>query len=292
MTITGQTRLAAVIGWPVAHSKSPLLFGYWCERYRIDGALVPLAVEPGDFEQVLSCLPKMNFAGACITLPHKEKALHLVDRPDDVSSAIGAVNAVTVASDGALIGQNTDCFGFAENLNQNAPGWQNIDGPAVVLGAGGAARAVVYALCVENGKDIRLINRTRIKSERLKAQMEPHAKARIDVIDWKHREDALAGAGLLVNTTSLGMRGMPALDLRLDPLPLQALVTDIVYTPLVTPLLAAAAQRGHRTVDGLGMLIHQARPGFQAWFGVDPEVTPELRHFMAAPSRNTQGPAR
>ncbi len=275
MTISGKAKLAGVMGWPVAHSLSPRLHGYWLEHHRIDGAYVPLAVPPEKFAVALRTLPTLGFAGANVTVPHKEAALAAVDRVEPLAERIGAVNTIVIEADGALEGRNTDAFGFVANLDEGAPGWRKTAGPAVVLGAGGAARAVVAAL-VDLGIAVRLVNRT---TERAQALAEAIGD-NIDIVPWSRRTDALDGAGLLVNTTTLGMTGKPALDLALDPLPKTATVNDIVYAPLRTELLQAAAARGNRTVDGLGMLLHQARPGFAAWFGVEPEVTAELRAFV------------
>lgn len=275
MTISGKAKLAGVMGWPVAHSLSPRLHGYWLEHHRIDGAYVPLAVPPEKFVVALRTLPTLGFAGANVTVPHKEAALAAVDRVEPLAERIGAVNTIVIEADGALEGRNTDAFGFVANLDEGAPGWRKTAGPAVVLGAGGAARAVVAAL-VDLGIAVRLVNRT---TERAQALAEAIGD-NIDIVPWSRRTDALDGAGLLVNTTTLGMTGKPALDLALDPLPKTATVNDIVYAPLRTELLQAAAARGNRTVDGLGMLLHQARPGFAAWFGVEPEVTAELRAFV------------
>ena len=275
MAISGKAKLAGVMGWPVAHSLSPRLHGYWLERHRIDGAYVPLAVPPEKVAMALRALPALGFAGANVTVPHKEAALGAADRIEPLAKRIGAVNTIVIDADGALEGRNTDAFGFVANLNDGAPGWRKAATPAVVLGAGGAARAVVAAL-VDLGISVRLVNRT---AERAQVLAEAIG-GDIDIVPWSRRADALDGAGLLVNTTTLGMTGKPALDLALDPLPKTATVNDIVYAPLRTELLQAAAARGNGTVDGLGMLLHQARPGFAAWFGVEPEVTAELRAFV------------
>lgn len=276
MRLSGRAKLAGVMGWPVGHSRSPALHGYWLEKLAIDGAYLPLPVRPEDFETVYRALPLMGFAGVNVTLPHKEQALALADRVDPQAQRIGAVNTLVVAADGAVEGSNTDAFGFIENLHQD--GFQSAGGPAVVIGAGGASRAVIAALQDDGAPEIRLINRSRDRAETVAAAL----GGEISVIDWRDRAAALAGAHCLVNTTSLGMVGQPTLDLPLDDLPLSALVTDIVYTPLATDLLVRAAARGNRTVDGLGMLLHQARPGFAAWFGVWPEVDGALRAAVLA----------
>jgi len=285
MIPSGKARLAAVIGWPVSHSLSPRLHGYWLERYRIDGAYVPLAVAPRDLVRVLGDLPRMGFAGANLTLPHKEAALAAVDQVEALARRVGAINTVVVTAEGGLIGRNTDVYGFLENLKAGAPRWRAGEAPAVVIGAGGAARAVAHALVEAGAPELRIVNRSPARAQELAAALGGGAR----VLPWSARARALEGAGLVVNATTLGMAGAPALDLDLGALPGAALVTDTVYTPLETPLLAAAAARGNPVVDGLGMLLHQARPGFAAWFGVEPEVTPELRAFVLAAAADGGG---
>lgn len=276
MILSGKARLAGVFGWPVGHSRSPKLHGFWLEQHRIDGAYVPLPVRPEDFAGVLRALPRMGFAGANVTIPHKQAALALADHVEPLARRIGAVNTLVVREDGSIEGRNTDAFGFLENVRHALPDFSSASGPAVVIGAGGASRAVAAALLDDGAPLVRLINRTRPRAVEMAAAL----GGPIEVLDWKDRAEALAGAALLVNTTSLGMTGQPPLDLPLDGLPRDALVTDIVYVPLETPLLHRARLRGHRTVDGLGMLLHQARPGFLAWFGVMPAVTDDLRRYM------------
>ncbi len=276
MILSGKARLAGVIGWPVGHSRSPRLHGWWLDRYGLDGAYVPLAVRPEDLAAAVAALPRMGFAGANLTVPHKEAALALVDEVDSLAARIGAVNTLVVRPDGGIEGRNTDAFGFLENLRRGAPDWQPSAGSAVVLGAGGAARAVVAALAEAGVPEIRLANRSAPRAEALAADFGPAVRP----VAWDERSAALDGARLLVNTTTLGMAGQPPLDIDLAPLPAAALVNDIVYVPLETPLLAAARARGHRVVDGLGMLLWQAVPGFEAWFGHRPEVTAELRDFV------------
>jgi len=278
MMLTGHARLAGVIGWPVAHSRSPRLHGFWLEKYRIDGAYVPLAVSPENFREALRALPKLGFAGANVTLPHKEAALAVADDVDPLARRIGAVNTLVVGLDGRLHGSNTDAFGFMAHLSTSVPEWRPEAGPAVVLGAGGAARAICVALLDAGVPKLRLLNRTRARADLLAADLLAADLGGTTVVyDWADAAAALDGAGLLVNTTTLGMHGQPPLDLSLDRLPRSAVVDDIVYVPLETPLLRAARARGNPVVDGLGMLLHQARPGFEAWFGVAPTVDDALR---------------
>jgi shikimate dehydrogenase len=277
MTISGKGLKAGVMGWPVAHSRSPALHGHWLEKYAVDGAYVPMAVKPENLAAALRALPILGFAGCNLTIPHKEAALAIVDRVDPVARRIGAINTIVVAPDGSLEGRNTDGFGFLASLRAGAPGWTP-SGPVTVLGAGGAARSILVALLDAGVPEIRLVNRTLPRATALASEL----GAGITTLPWESRHDALADATLLVNTTSQGMVGEAPLDLSLDRLATDAVVSDIVYVPLETPLLAAARQRGNRTVDGLGMLLHQARAGFAAWFGIEPEVTPALREAVLA----------
>ncbi len=277
-TLTGHARLAGVIGWPIAHSRSPRLHGFWLAQHDIDGAYLPLPVRPENLAAALTALPILGFAGANITLPHKSAALDLVDRASAEARRIGAINTIVVGADGLLEGSNTDGYGFLEHLKSSAPDWQPGDGTAVLLGAGGAARAIAVALLAAGVPELRLVNRTARRAAELAAAL----GATVTPVDWERRDAALDGASLLVNSTTLGMAGQPPLEINLQRLPRKAAVYDIVYVPLETPLLAAARARGHTAVDGLGMLLHQALPGFAAWFGVTPEVTPELREFVLA----------
>jgi len=272
MSITGAARIAGVIGWPIGHSRSPRLHNYWLARYGLDGAYVPLGIKPEDIEIALRALPKLGFAGANVTVPHKEAAHRLSDRLEESARRTGAVNTLVVQN-GKLVGSNTDGYGFLQNLRASAVGWSGARGPAVIIGAGGAARAIAAALIEARAPEIRVVNRTRARADALVSALGRPLAA----VDWSQRADALKGAALLVNATTLGMQGAGALDLPLESLPKAALVNDIVYVPLVTPLLAAAAARGNPTVDGLGMLLHQAVPGFTAWFGRAPEVDEAVR---------------
>lgn len=279
--ISGKAKIAGVMGWPIGHSRSPRLHGFWLRQYGIDGAYVPLAVAPERAEQAIRALPALGFRGCNVTVPLKEIAFRTVDGLDETARRMGAVNTIVVAEDGALEGGNTDGFGFIENLRAEQPGWLAESGPAVVIGAGGAARAVVVALLDAGAPEVRLVNRTRARAEELAADLAAVGlNGGVTVVDWVSRETALDGAGLLVNTTTQGMAGQPALDLPLRALPVSAVVNDIVYVPLETPLLAEARARGNPVAGGIGMLLHQARPGFKAWFGVEPQVTAELTRFV------------
>ena len=270
--------LAGVMGWPIMHSRSPKLHGYWLDHYGLAGAYVPLAIKAEGLEAALRALPALGFAGCNLTIPHKEAALRIVDEASPLARRIGAVNCIVVRADGSLEGRNYDAFGFTESLRERAPDLRFDAGPAVVIGAGGASRAILAGLMDEGVPEIRLINRSPARAQALAAEFGWPVRA----VPWEARAQALEGAAILVNTTSQGMVGEAPLDLALDALPVSALVVDIVYVPLETPLLAAARARGNRVVDGLGMLLHQARPAFEAWFGIDPKVTPELRALIEA----------
>lgn len=270
--------MAGVMGWPVMHSRSPKLHNYWLHRHGLEGVYVPLAVPIDRLGVALRALPALGFSGCNLTIPHKIEALSLLDHVDPLARRIGAANCVVVRPDGSLAGLNTDSWGFAQSVAENIPDWRAGAGPAVVVGAGGGARAVVVGLIDRGAREIRVVNRSRERAEALREL----AGGAITVVDWAERHDSLGGAATLVNTTSQGMVGQPALDLSLAALPPEALVCDIVYTPVDTPLLAAARRRGNRTVDGLGMLLHQARPSFEAWFGILPDVTTELRRSIEA----------
>ena len=272
---SGKAIVAGVTGWPVGHSRSPRLHGYWLRRYGIDGLYAPFPVAPDNFGAAVRGLAAAGLAGLNVTVPHKAAASALSDRLDDTAQRLGAANTLVFGPEGEIEGRNTDAFGFAESLADG--GIADGGGIAVVLGAGGAARAVVLALQTLGYGPIRLANRTAARAEAVAAALGPG----IEPAPWAERADALADAALLVNATSLGMAGQPALDLPLDSLPAGAAVSDIVYAPLETPLLAAARRRGCRAVDGLGMLLHQGRPGFHAWFGVDPAVDEDVRRTVA-----------
>ncbi|WP_171175188.1 shikimate dehydrogenase [Ruegeria sp. HKCCD8929] len=265
--------LAGVIGHPVAHSKSPRLHGHWLTTYALQGHYIPMDVAPADLEQVLRILPKAGFVGANITVPHKEAALTLADHVTDRATVIGAANTLIFRPDGSIHADNTDGYGFMENLRSGASDWNPQAGPAVVLGAGGAARAVISALSEAGVPEIILTNRTRARAEHLQDEF----GQRIRVADWVQAGNVIEEARLVVNTTTLGMIGKPKLRVPLDGLRPDAVVTDLVYAPLKTRLLAEAEAAGCTTVDGLGMLLHQAVPGFERWFGQRPEVDDATR---------------
>lgn len=270
--------LAGVMGWPVAHSRSPVIHNHWIAQYGLRGTYALLPVQPDKLSDAIRGLPALGFAGCNITIPHKVNAMAMMDVVHPVAQRMGAINTIVVQADGSLHGFNNDGFGYIQSLRDAKPDWRGDAGPALVLGAGGAARAVVLSLLDEGAPEVRLVNRTRSKADDLAALL----GERVKVYDWSERNDAMAGVALLVNTTNQGMRGQPGLDVRLDALPATALVSDAIYIPLETPLLAAARARGHTTVNGLGMLLNQARPAFHAWFGVMPEITPALHQAIAA----------
>ena len=264
--------IAGVMGWPVAHSRSPLIHNHWIREHQLSGAYGFFPVNPNDLEVAIRGLKALGLAGCNITIPHKVNAMAYVDWVDPLAKRMGAINTIVVQPDGALHGFNHDGFGFIQSLLESQPTWHANAGPIAVLGAGGAARGVVVSLLDAGATNIRLINRTHSKAEELAQAFGPAVTS----VKWDEREDALTDLALLVNTTNQGMHGEPALALRLNNLPVDALVCDAVYIPLETPLLTEARLRGNPTVNGLGMLLHQARPAFQAWFGVLPDVTREL----------------
>jgi len=273
MTDHPRIPLAGVIGSPVAHSRSPAVHGYWLKHYGIAGYYVPIDVAQGDLETVLRTLPKAGFVGCNITIPHKERVLAIADVVSDRAALIGAANTLIFRPDGRIHADNTDGYGFIANLREGAPHWQPAEGPAAVIGAGGAARAIITSLLEVGCPEIRISNRTRARADALRAEF----GARIVIYDWVQAGNMLEDARTVVNTSSLGMIGKQEFRVPLDALSAEAVVTDCVYTPLRTTLLEEAEAIGCTTVDGLGMLLHQAVPGFERWFGQRPEVTPELR---------------
>ena len=270
--------LAGVMGTPIMHSRSPRLHNYWLELHGIEGHYAPIAVRQEGLEKALRALHPLGYSGVNLTLPLKEEALKIVDKVHPVARQIGAINCVVVEEDGSLTGYNYDAYGFTASLKEAEPHWRADSGPLIVLGAGGAARAVLAGLIEEGARDIRLLNRTKARATALALEFGDA----IRVHEWEERSQVLAGASMFVNTTSMGMTGQPPLEIDLRDLPRAALVADIVYAPLDTDLLQRAAKLGNRTVDGLGMLLHQARPAFRHFFGVTPEVTGDVRRLIEA----------
>jgi shikimate dehydrogenase len=268
--------MAGVMGDPVGHSRSPKMHNYWLAKYGLAGVYVPLHIKAEGLAAALRALPALGFAGCNLTIPHKEAALTLVDDLDVSAKKMGAMNCVVVQKDGSLKGYNYDAYGYVESVLEAHPTQNFADGPIVVLGAGGAARAVVAGLAERGARDIRICNRNADRATSLARDL----GAPVTTFDWADRNAALAECTMLVNTTSAGMDKQPPLELDLAKLPTTALVSDIIYVPEATDLLINARTRGNRTVNGMGMLLHQARPAFQQWFGILPEVTPELRTLM------------
>jgi shikimate dehydrogenase len=276
MSITGKARIAGVVGWPIAHSLSPLLHGYWLDELKIDGALVPLPVPQTDFSTVIASLRRAGFRGVNVTVPHKEAAFALADFCDAAAKAAGAVNLLVFHQDGRLEGRNTDAVGLTQSLRENLG--DGLKGKsAVLLGAGGAARGAVLALAELGTSTIYILNRHPARAQGLCDALEPLVTAKLFPGGLDYWDDVAGHAALALNTTSAGMKGKDPLALRLDALPKDAAVCDIVYNPLQTTLLKDAATRGHKVIDGLGMLMHQAAPSFEAFFGVKPQVSPGLR---------------
>ncbi len=273
MTELPRIPLAGVIGHPIAHSRSPALHGFWLTRYGIKGHYIPMDIAAADLASALILLPKLGFVGVNVTIPHKETILKLADVVTDRAAVIGAANTLIFRKDGKIHADNTDGAGFMANLRQHAPMWHPNNGPVAVFGAGGAARAVIAALIEVGVHEIRIANRTRLRAETLRSDL----GAKLVVYDWVHAGEMLAGAALVINSTSLGMTGKPDLRLPLAGLELGCVATDLVYTPLMTPFLIEAQERGAHIVDGLGMLLHQAAPGFERWFNHRPEVDDATR---------------
>ncbi len=265
--------LAAVIGHPVAHSKSPHVHGYWLRKYGLKGHYIPMDIAPEKLSDLLPRLADLGFVGANVTIPHKEKVMEIADLITDRATLIGAANTLIFRKDGRIHADNTDGYGFIENIRQSVPDWNPKSGPAVVFGAGGASRAVLASLLDVGVPKIMLTNRTRIRAEKLREDF----GHRIQVVEWVQAGNVLDGADLVVNTTSLGMTGKPEMRVPLDGLKPGAIVNDLVYAPLRTRLLTTAEERGCHVVDGLGMLLHQAVPGFERWFGKRPEVDDNVR---------------
>ena len=276
--MAGDFILAGVMGWPIAQSRSPVLHNFWIEKYKLNGRYVPLAVRPERLDDAIRGLSALGFRGCNLTMPHKQYAMTMVDKLTDTARRIGAVNCIVVGDDGRLTGTNNDGKGYLLSVQEIAPQWTPAAGPIAILGAGGAARALIVAMLEEGAREIRLVNRTFDKADQLAREFGPAIKP----IAWEKRSDIIGDLALLVNATNQGMTGKPALDISLDRLSPRTLVSDLIYVPPETPFLAAAKARGNVTINGLGMLLHQARPAFQAWFGVMPDITPELRAAVMA----------
>ena len=268
--------LVAVLGSPISHSKSPMLHSYWLRKYEINGYYIPMDVTSTNLNNVLATLPKMGFVGANVTIPHKESVLKVADKISDRAAMIGAANTLSFGVNGQIYADNTDGYGFIENIRQHQPEWRATEGPSLVLGAGGASRAIVSSLLENAASEIWITNRTRARAEKISADF----GARVTVIDWFSVNKFLPDAAIVINATSLGMVGKPQLTIDLKPLSTNTLVTDLVYNPLKTHLLIQAEKKGCRTVDGIGMLIHQAVPGFTRWFNVQPTVDTDSRDIL------------
>jgi len=268
---------ACVIGWPIEHSRSPLIHGYWLERYGIEGTYTKVAVEPDDVAQFLRSLGAEGFVGCNVTVPHKEMAYAIAEEAEESARVVGAANTLWLEGD-RLYAANTDTYGYMTYLGHVVPDWRAHDGPVCVLGAGGAARAIVYGFLDAGVDEVRIFNRTRERAEAIAEQFGP----RVKVFDWTNRSDGARDACVLVNTTAVGLKGAGSLGMDFAGFNPDCVVSDIVYVPLETELIGAARSHGLRTVDGLGMLLHQAVPGFERWFGVRPQVTDELRATIIA----------
>lgn len=278
MSSSTEFGLVGIVGLPVAHSRSPIIHKFWLDVHRIPGTYVPLAVEPERLQDALRGLVALGFRGCNVTQPHKQTAMAYLDRVNETARRIGAVNTIVVERDGTLSGFNNDGNGFVQSLRDAKPDWRGDAGPALILGAGGAARAVLVALLENGARKVLIANRTHEKASAMAAEF----GSKVTAIAWADRNDAMADLALLVNATDRGMTGKSALDVAMDRLPTTAMVGDLIYTPPETPFLRQARLRGNLTVNGLGLLLNQARLGFQAWFGVLPDVTPELREAILA----------
>jgi shikimate dehydrogenase len=272
MSVSSEFGLVGIIGMPVTHSRSPLINNFWLNVHGIRGFYAPLAVKPERLKQALPGLVALGFRGCNVTMPHKQTAMALLDRVNETSRRIGAVNTIVVEEDGTLSGFNNDGNGFVQSLRDVNPDWRADAGPILLLGAGGSTRAIVVALLENGAQQIRIANRTAEKAEALAKEY----GAAVSTVAWEDRHDAVADVALLVNCTNQGMIGKPALDINLKRLASTTLVGDLIYTPLESPFLAQARERGCVTVNGLGLLLNQARFAFKAWFGVFPDITPDL----------------
>ena len=275
-------RLAGLLGWPVSHSLSPLIHHHWFNHYNVDGSYVRLPVQTEDLPAALKTLPRVGFHGLNVTIPHKQTVFRLVEDTDSAARRMQAVNTVLFKPDGTSRGINTDGYGFTRALEEGAPDWNRKAGPVVLLGTGGATRAIAAILIDQGITSIRLTNRTQARAEELALFLNSWSDAKIEVFDWTQRSAILGGASLLVNCTSLGMKGQPELDIDLNDLAGSSPVFDIVYNPLETALLKRARLQGNPAIDGLGMLLHQAAPGFEHWGGYQPSIDADLRQTVLA----------
>lgn len=276
MNLDHRFLLAGVIGWPIMHSRSPLMHNHWFEENQLNGRYLPLAVEPSKLDKAIRGLNALGFYGVNVTIPHKQNVMQYLDEIDPTALAMGAVSCIHAREDGSLFGKNNDAHGFIRNIKAQYPMWRANSGPITVIGAGGGARAVCYGLIQEGATEIRVVNRNIEKAQLLSDQFGSSIKP----VSWKDRHEALRGVKMMVNATSLGMVGQPALDLSLDLLTQDALVADIIYAPLETDLIQAAIQRGNPTISGLGMLMHQGPLAWELWFGMTPSVTPKLQSLL------------
>ena len=273
---TSTIPVAAVIGHPVNHSRSPRMHNFWLAHFGLEGYYIPLDIDPKKFERSIRNLPELGLVGANITIPYKEKVLKIADKISDRAALVGAANTLTFLPNGGIYADNTDGYGFLQNIKSKYKNWSARDGISLVFGAGGASRAILAALIEDGASDIILANRTRSRADQLRSDF----GAKIKVVEWMKIQNYLSEASTIINTTSLGMVGKTDLPIPLNALKKNTLVTDIVYTPIETHLLATAAKMGCRTVDGLGMLIHQAIPGFERWFGIKPGDSQALRELL------------
>ncbi len=274
--------LAGVMGWPVGHSRSPVIHNHWIAQHHLKGAYALLPVQPERLEDAIKGLVALGFAGCNVTIPHKVNAMKMMDYVHPTALRMGAINTIVVQKDGALHGFNNDGYGYIQSLKDEDPNWRADAGPILILGAGGASRAITLSLLEQGAKEIRLVNRSKEKAQALADEFSAFGLGEIKVLDWADRNDAMQGVALLINTTNQGMHGQADLEIDLSHLPPKAMVSDAIYIPLETQLLKTARLRGHTTVNGLGMLLNQARPAFEAWFGVLPQITPALRSAIQA----------
>ncbi len=286
LTKNSDINLAGVMGFPIIHSRSPLMHNTMMTENKIRGAYVPLEIKPGTLKLALEALPKLGFKGVNLTIPLKQEAISVVDELDPVGRLIGAVSCVVVREDDSLFGVNNDWIGFRDNLDDAYPDWRSETHNAMVIGAGGGSRAIVYALIEAGIEQIYLVNRTQGHAKTIAAIFKDH---HVNIYPWEDLNDLVPKADLIINTTNQGMVGQPALPISLETAQPSTFVTDIIYTPLETPLIQAAKTRGLRTLGGLGMLLHQSRPAWRMWFGIDPVITEKMRHLMTQDILNELG---